>query len=264
MKNKYVFLGAIATIIVLSSNAQAANNNNGSGAGNSNSQVQQQTQVANQAVSNQIRTSNSIQIQNGSSGPSSSAAIQIQQQAQQRLQDGTELGNQVMNQNQVANQGQTNQVQTNEQERLNDENFAMGEQRRSVVANAVQEMLQLADRTGGIGQQIRLIAQTQTQNQEKLEAGLLKVQNRNGFAKFLIGPNYGEINKAQKILEQNREQIQQLNQIKNQLTNKGYSKTLTEQTQTLEQTNLQVEESLGKAQKGFSLFGWMFRLFSAK
>jgi len=91
---------------------------------------------------------------------------------------------------------------------------------------------------------------------------LQKVQSRSGFAKFFVGPNYGEINNAQKLLEQNREQIKQLNQLKTQLVNQGDAQTLTQQIQTLEQANLQIENSLQNAQKGFSLFGWMFRLFS--
>ena len=197
--------------------------------------------------------------QNSNSGTANQAGTgtQTQQQAQQQLQDETGAGNQVQNQNQVKNQGEENQVQNREQEATQ-----VTEQRRSQVADAVQEMLQVAERNGGIGQQVKTIAQTQTQNQEKLEASLQKVQSRSGFAKFFVGPNYGEINNAKKILEQNKEQIKQLSQVKNQLANQGDAQNLTQQIQTLEQASLQIENSLGTAQKGFSLFGWMFRMFS--
>ena len=174
-------------------------------------------------------------------------------------------GNKIEQQVQTANQGETNQIQTNEQSGTQNENesgSAVAEQRRSNVANAVQEMLQVTDRNGGIGQQVKTIAQTQTQNQEKLEASLQKVQDRSGFAKFFVGPNYGEINNAKKLLEQNKEQISQLNQVKDQLTNQDDAQKLTQQIQTLEQANLEIENSLETAQKGFSLFGWMFRMFS--
>lgn len=192
---------------------------------------------------------------------------QAKQQAQQQSQDGSETGdqNQVQNQNQIQNQGEVNQIQNNEQEGTQSQNksgSAVAEQRRSKVANAVQEMLQVAERNGGIGQQVRTIAQTQNQNQEKLEASLQKVQSRSELVKFFVGPNYGEINSAKKILEQNREQINQLNQVKNQLANQGDQQQLTEQIQLLEQVSLEIENSLGTAQKGFSLFGWMFRLFA--
>ena len=219
-------------------------------------QVQQQTQITNQGEDSQIRTQNNEQVQAGANAGTGTEA-QTQQQTQQQLQDGTGAGNQ------VQNQGETNQLQNSEQRQTQaQENSALAEKRRSQVANAVQEILQIAERNGGIGQQVKTIAQTQIQNQEKLEASLQKIQSRSGFTKFFIGPNYSEINNAKKILEQNREQIKQLNQVKNQLVNQGDAQNLTLQIQTLEQANLEIENSLLTAQKGFSLFGWVFRLFS--
>ncbi len=130
----------------------------------------------------------------------------------------------------------------------------------SQVSNAVQEMIQIAERNSGIGQQIKTIAQAQNQNQIKLEESLGKVQNRSGFVKFFVGPNYGEINNAQKIIEQNREQIQQLNQTMSQIANQSDQQTLTEQIKILEQSNIDIESALRNSEKGFSLLGWAFRL----
>lgn len=237
--NKILMASVLAITFVLAGNAYAVGQNSDAGTGN---QVGQQTQTANQGETSQIKTQNSEQVQNGTGNL-------------------TETGNQVQNQNQVKNQGETNQIQNNEQSGTQT-GFAVAQQRRSEVANAVQEMLRVAERNGGIGQQVKIIAQNQNQNQEKLEESLAKVQSRGGFARFLIGVNYGEINNAQKILEQNKEQIEQLNQVKNQLTNQSDIQNLTQQIQTLEQANLEIENSLGTAQKGFSLFGWMFRMFS--
>ena len=161
-------------------------------------------------------------------------------------------------------QNESTQIENNEQKVNQEKNTTgsqMAEQRRSEVASAVQGILQVAERDGGIGQQVKIIAQTQVQNQEKLEAVLQKVQNRSGFAKFFVGPNYSEINNAKKLLEQNREQIKQLSQVKNQLVNQDDQQKLTEQIQLFEQSNQEIENSLNTSQKGFSLFGWMFKLF---
>ena len=135
-------------------------------------------------------------------------------------------------------------------------------QRRSAVANAVQQMLQVAGRVGGIGQQIRVIAQNQEQNQTKAEDNLTQVQNRNAIVKFLIGPNYGAINNAQKLIQQNQQQIQQLNQLKSQVTSQADQQQLTQQISVLEQANQQLGNSLQQASQGFSLFGWLFRLIN--
>ncbi|MFH1890490.1 MAG: hypothetical protein ABIJ91_02925 [Candidatus Kuenenbacteria bacterium] len=177
----------------------------------------------------------------------------------------------IPNQN-SQNESQANQIQNeptliknNEQEVSQEKNITgsqVAEQRRSEVASAVQEILQVAERDSGVGQQVKIIAQTQAQNQEKLEASLQKVQNRSGLVKFFVGPNYEEINNAKNLLEQNREQIKQLDQIKNQLTNQDDQQKLTEQIQLFERSNQEIENSLDISQKGFSLFGWLFRLFT--
>ena len=259
MKNKILIISALVVTFSLVGSAYAANTNNGSGAG---SQDQQQMQTSDQGEGSQIKVQNNEQLQ-GEDVAGANAVTQTQQQTQQQLQDGSEAGNQVQNQNQTQNQGEVKQLQNSEQQQTQSKTgSALSEQRKSQVANAVQEMLRVAERNDGVGQQIKIIAQNQNQNQEKIEASLQKVQNRSGFAKFFIGANYGEINNAKKILEQSQEQIQQLNQIKNQLSNQGDQQQLVEQIRTLEQANLQIENSLETDQNGFSLFGWMIRLFS--
>lgn len=260
MKNKILMAGVLAMTFALAGIACAASQNSNSEIG---SQLQQQTQTDNQGADSQITTQNNEQTQSGDT--TNQAGLDTGTQTQQQTQDGSGADNQVQNQNQIKNQGETNQIQNNEQEGMRNQNksgLATSQQRRSRVASAVQEMLQVADRNGGIGQQVRIIAQNQTQNQEKLETSLQKVQSRSGFAKFFIGPNYGEINNAKKILKQNREQIKQLNQVKSQFADQGDQQILTEQIQLLEQSNLEIENSLNVSEKGFSLFGWLFKLFA--
>jgi len=188
---------------------------------------------------------------------------------------------QTQEQNAVKNQGESSQIQANEQnavqtqdsaakgnvqDKANQGNSAssanLSTQKRSQVANAVQAMLQIADRNGGIGQQVRTIAQNQNQNQTKLEQNIANIQSRGGFAKFFVGPKYGEIKDAQKTLEQNKEQIRQLNQIRTQLSNQGDQQQLAEQIKALEQADQEIEILLANAQSGFSLFGWLNKLVS--
>lgn len=189
---------------------------------------------------------------------------------------GSQTGNTVQTneQNQVKNQGEESQIQTQEQNTVQTQDGTssktskgkassnLSEQRRSEVANAVQTMLQIADRDGGIGNQVRIIAQNQNQNQTKLEQNVEKIQDRGGFAKFFIGADYGEIKDAKKTLEQNKEQIKQMNQIKNQLSNQGDQQQLTEQIKVLEQADQEIENLLNESESGFSLFGWLNKLLS--
>jgi len=233
--------------------------------GDAGNQIQQnqeaQLQVNNQGSTIEVKTQTTEQVQQQENtvnqvGPGTGQ--QVQQQTQQQLRDGSGDRNQVEN----NNQGENVQVQVQQQSSEQNKGSEMSQQRRSKVANAVQQMLQVADRNGGIGQQVRVIAQEQNQSINQAEESLSKVENRNGFVKFLIGPNYGEINKSEKLLEQNREKIEQLNQIKTQLPNQGDHQMLTQQIQVLEQANLEIENTLKNSQQGISLLGWMFKFFS--
>lgn len=237
MKNKFLMFGFLTLTLVVSITTYAAQTGSGSDSGTTN-----QIQTANQGENTQVQVQTVQQTQTGVG-----AGTQTQQQVQQRLRDGSGDGEQVQNKNQEQVKAQ--------------DGTANATQRRSEVANAVQEMLQIADRNGGIGQQVRTIAQAQNQEQEKLEASLQKVQDRSSFTKFFVGPNYGEIKNAEKIMEQNREKIQQLTGLKDMVSLTD-QQLLGEQIQVLEQANLQIQNHLNNAEKSFSLFGWMFRIFA--
>lgn len=184
----------------------------------------------------------------------------------------------VQEKNAVTNQGQEKQLNTQESQQTNqpDDPTRMkgnqpmaptsgssnAEQRRSQVATAVQSMLALADRNGGIGQQVRIVAQNQNQNQEKLEQSVAKIQSRSGLTKFFIGPDYGEIANARQTIQANREQIQQLNQIRTQLTNQADQTELQQQIQVLEKNNQSIEAELETSAAGFSLFGWLNKMMA--
>lgn len=255
MKKTYPTMGVLALLFALANPAIAARQNTTP----TNTPTGQQIQAGNAGEEAQIRTENEER-----TGSGSSTGEQLRLEDRQRLMDGTGTGTQA--QNQIRNQGQEQQAQNQEAEGRDDSETGIenAEQRRSQVANAVQEMLQIAERNGGIGQEIKTIAQNQEQNQEQLESSLEKIQNRNGFVKFFIGPNFGEINNAQQLLEQNREQTLQLNEIQTRLNNQRDSQNLQERIRTLEQANLGAENILARAQKGFSLLGWLFKLIYGK
>ncbi len=222
MKNKILAIGLLGAALSLIGGTALAQPGNGNAGAGTGSQVRQQLQT--QVIDGSIATHTPIQ-------------------TQQRLQDGTGTGSEARVQNKNATG--TNTVQ----------------QKRSQVAEAVQEMLQVAERNGGIGQQVRIIAQNQTQNQEKIETGLNKIQGRGAFTRFFIGADYSEINNVKKLLDQNQEQIKDLNQLKGQIDNQDDLNGLNQQIEILNQANSEIMESLDLSQKGFSLFGWFVKMF---
>ena len=252
MKNK-ILIASLLFVFILAGSVNAAGTGNNSSSSDKGQQQAQDgsgtgSQVQNQGEETQLQENFQIQVTtNGNdSGNGSENGIKVQEK--QQLQDGSEAGSQ------VQNQGEENQIKNNSD---ND-----SQQRKSRVASAVQEMLQVSERNGGIGEQVRVVAQSQNQNQVELESILEKVQSRNNFAKFFIGSDYKAIDNAEAILEQSNQQIQELVQIQNQLENEGDQQILAQQIQLLENVNAEIESALDNSQTGFSLLGWMFKFFS--
>ncbi len=188
-------------------------------------------------------------------------------------QDNSTTANQAQTQTQTNNPGTGTmaQVQTQDQERIQQEiansqpqyspKNSKGIERRSIVANAVQSMLQIANKTEnqGIGQQIKLIAQTQSQNQDKIGQSIDKAEARSAFAKFFIGANYSELKSAQDAMIANQNQIKELEQLMTQLSSDADKIAMANEIIALQQTQLELRDQITNVANGFSLFGWISR-----
>lgn len=176
----------------------------------------------------------------------------------------------VQNQVKTQNQGESQQLQVETQEQESTES-GQGEgletrsqtavQNMGTVAQQVQEMLQLKT-TGGIGGQVREIARDQDQAQTQIQEQLDKIESKGNVAKFFFGPDYKGISEAQKLLEQNRLRIQQLQQLQTQLENTGDQTLIESAIQALEQQNISLQNRLDVENKTFSLFGWLAKLLN--
>ena len=196
-------------------------------------------------------------------------------QDQQRLRDGSGLGDQnqyqvraqYQSQNSTTGSGQ-NQGQGYGSQFMNQEQIAQGTgtlmQIRMQVQTAARALIQAGANatTSGLGEQIRMIAQNQVENQARIQSSIEKIQQRSGLAKLFIGPNYGEVNNAQRLITQNTQQIRQLEQVAAQVSGSGDRQAITTQVKTLQEANNQLGNSLDEARGGFSLFGWIIKLFS--
>jgi hypothetical protein len=134
-------------------------------------------------------------------------------------------------------------------------------QRRSRVANAVQEMLKVAERNGGLGQQIRIIAQAQNENQEKIEAEMSQVENRGSLKKFFFGPDYKNLNSVENRLVNHTEKIAELKELVAQIIDEADVEILEGQIVVMEEVKKELENEVFAESKGFSLFGWLNKMF---
>lgn len=136
-------------------------------------------------------------------------------------------------------------------------------ERRSTVATAVQEIIKATeDNKGGIGEQVRVIAQNQNANQNEVEDKIEKVENRNAFSKFLFGVSYGELKNAKKILENSKEEITALEELKDKITDKKDLEVINSQIEAIKKVITDTELEIESSDDNFSLLGWMFKLFN--
>ena len=133
--------------------------------------------------------------------------------------------------------------------------------RRSRVSNAVQSMLEVAERNEGISQQIRNITQNQVQVQEQAEDALGVAQQRKGLMKFLIGPDYGQLKEVEGRLNQHNQNLEDLRALEGGV-DAADATLFGEQIQIMEDIKQEMEDELKQSRSGFSLFGWVNRMFN--
>jgi len=248
MKNKILILSIVAIIFAFAVNAYAVGLNTNAGTGNGN-QVQQQTQTANQGEDNQIQTQTNQQTQGGTVNQTGTGA-QTQQQTQQQSQGGSGTGNQTQNQGEVQGQVKAQQGQVN------------AEQYRNTVANSIQALLQVANKQGGVGTQVRAIAQQQNQSATTTIKAMEKVQTRSKVKTFFLGSDYKNLGTLRSEMVQTRNRLEQLNTLMENVQNEGDKTELQNQVQILEQEQTKIESFIKTQEGTFSLFGWMVKLFN--
>lgn len=162
----------------------------------------------------------------------------------------TPTGNQVQTRNRAETQNQTEGLQNRNQNAI--ENM-------SEVAKQVQ-LLQQTRTEGGIGQQVRQIAQEQNQAQNQIQEQLDKFESKNRWSRLLTGTDYGAVKNLRKELEQNQLRIEQLEILQNQLTNQEDITMVQNTIQAIIQENISLQERITTEEQTKSMFGWLFRL----
>jgi flagellar hook-length control protein FliK len=172
------------------------------------------------------------------------------------------------NQEQERNQQQNNQAQNKNQNHKNnnndenDDNSLNGESHRNAVSTFVQKLLDVADREGGIGNEVKAVAAEQEKNKDKIANAIDIVKNRNPLKTFLIGADYKNIGELRSEMVTTENHINQLNNLLGKTTSSGDQAILQSQITTLQQEKTKIENFVKTNESQFSLFGWLVKLFS--
>jgi hypothetical protein len=215
--------------------------------------------AANSANANQAASGNASSSANSNSANTNTNGVSTQTQTQTQTQtNNAGTGTQI--QTQTATEAQIRLKVQETAPKYNPTNGKSAEH-KSVVANAVQALIQTSYQLEnvGLGDQIRTIAQTQSQNQDKIGQAIDNADKRTSFAKFFIGANYKELTTAKTAMEQNKTQIQELETLMAQVTNEGDKLELANQIIVLQNEQIELRDQLNDSSSGFSLFGWLNR-----
>ena len=135
------------------------------------------------------------------------------------------------------------------------------ESHRSAVASYVQGLLAISDRDGGIGEQVRVIAQQQNDSKEKSIGAIDKIEKRSKIKTFLLGTDYKNLGALRSEMVKSRNSIEQLQRLVEKTNNKDSKTELQTQIDNLEKEQVKINTFISDNESKFSLFGWAAKLF---
>jgi len=133
---------------------------------------------------------------------------------------------------------------------------------RSVVAAFVQGLLNVADREGGIGAEVRVIAQEQNDSASTTVEAMAELEERGGLKTFLIGTDYKSAGVIRSELAKTDNQIERLKKLVSRATSEADKAELNVQIESLVESQVEIENFVELHESKFSLLGWFVKLFN--
>jgi len=131
------------------------------------------------------------------------------------------------------------------------------------IETAVQSLNRVAERNNDpeIGEQVRSMVQNHERVQARTETALQQMSQRNQAVKFLIGPDYKNAGQVRSDVVGLRNDIRQLEQIKEDSSPADVG-DIQGAVDELQVEADELEDQLEEQLVGFSLFGWLIKLFA--
>ncbi|MFC1625092.1 hypothetical protein ACFL15_01835 [Patescibacteria group bacterium] len=191
---------------------------------------------------------------------------QGQGKSQGQGQDSSDTGVAHQNQIQTQNEGEDQQLQVSTQQESSGED-AKGKtlkinEKASEVSKYVQELLNMPERNGGIGEQVREVARAQNQSQEKVMEKVQKMERKGKLLKFIFGPQSEALAALKEEMKQNEERTQTLKELKLQLWNSVDQDTVQSLIDAILVQDVALVQKIMDEESAFSLFGALKALFS--
>lgn len=152
-------------------------------------------------------------------------------------------------------------TQAREEAKMNAEKGGQGDEHKSEVAKFVQTLLSVADRLGGIGEQVRVIAQEQASSTEKTVNAIEKVEERSWIKTFLIGSDYKNLGEIRSEIVTTENRLERLSREMEKMASSTEKTAVTAEIQSLKDEQGKLEAFVKTNESKFSIFGWAVKLF---
>ncbi len=131
---------------------------------------------------------------------------------------------------------------------------------RSTVSTFVKNLLEVADREGGIGAEVRIIAKEQSDSQEKVSTALEEIKSKGTVSSFLFGADYKNIGVLRSEMVTTSNQIARLQALVEKTTDVTDKATLEVQIKLLQDEQVKIQAFINLYENNFSLFGWFVKM----
>lgn len=132
---------------------------------------------------------------------------------------------------------------------------------RSTVAMFVQSLLDVANREGIMGEQVRVIAQAQKDSEATTTEAIQKISSRSSLKTLLWGSDYANLGVLRSGMVVTQNHLNQLNTVLASTTDATDRATITAQINALTQDQASIKNFVTAHENSFSFFGWFTRLF---
>ncbi len=124
-------------------------------------------------------------------------------------------------------------------------------------------LLNVADREGGIGSQVRVIAQAQSSSSATTSEAIAKVEKKDKLSVFLFGNDYSSLNKIRNEVKATQRRISEIETLIASTTVSASSKVeLEAQLSVLKAEQVTLENYVTAHENEFSVFGWFMKVFA--
>ena len=139
---------------------------------------------------------------------------------------------------------------------------SQGDENRSEVSAVVRSLLSIALRDGGIGADVRLVAQEQASTTAQVKESMAEISADNGLKIFLFGPDYKNLGKLRSAIVTTENHIERLRMAQARTTSASVKADLEVQINVLEGTASSTQAFVDENEDQLSILGWFVRIFS--